>query len=55
VRDEWKEVQADRRFRIVVEDLGQAIIDNYLTIALIEKGFSKIENYDRAHASELLG
>jgi len=55
VRDEWKEIQADRSRRVVIEDLEQDIIDNYLTKAFVEKEFGKIENYDKRHAGELLG
>jgi ATP-dependent RNA circularization protein (DNA/RNA ligase family) len=55
VRDEWKEIQADRRTRAVIEDLEQDIIDTFLTAAFIKKEFSKIENFDKSRIGELLG
>jgi hypothetical protein len=55
VRDEWKEVQADRRTRQIIEDLEQDIVDNYLTNAFIKKELGKIEGFDKTRNFELLG
>jgi hypothetical protein len=55
VRDEWKEIQADRRNHTVITDLEQDIIDNYLTTSFIKKELAKMENFDKTRNFELLG
>jgi hypothetical protein len=55
VRDEWKEVQADRRARQIIEDLEQDIVDNYLTAAFVKKELGKIDGFDKERNFELLG
>jgi hypothetical protein len=54
VRDEWKEIQADRRSRIIIDDLEQDIIDNFLTRAFIEKEVGKFADFNNTHIGELL-